>query len=82
MSSGVGTQGRVKAPGGASSGYPEGDTQTCTTGCITATAQNAVDRLRVSTPPVTSNDTMQDDLVLSVKGTTTRRIRWDVLRLR
>ena len=70
------------ATGGASSGLAEGDTQTCLTGCITASAENQVDRLRVSTAPVTTNETMQDDLVLSVKGTTTRRVRWDVIRLR
>jgi alpha-glucosidase (family GH31 glycosyl hydrolase) len=71
--------------GGVASGLAAGtpDTiATCDAGCVLATSEGSVDRLRVTTPSAPAFDTTEDDVVLHAQGPSARRVRWDVLRIR
>lgn len=77
---------RRKDAGGAASNLaqvPPNETQTCLTGCVAASADGGVDRLRISTAPTTGTVLAHDDIELEVKSSpTARRFRFDVLRIR
>lgn len=69
----------------APSGFPEvPDDQlaTCSAGCFARTREAAVDRLRIVTPLANDATTTHDDVVVSIKGPSARRIQWDILALR
>jgi alpha-glucosidase (family GH31 glycosyl hydrolase) len=66
---------------------------TCEGGCVNATAEAAVDRLRLTTPLAEAYSVTHGDMTLEVRGPASprgqdtpgpsaRRVRWDVLRLR
>ncbi len=56
--------------------------QSDATGCVSATDEGAVARLRVTTPKAASSEIAHDDVELVVRGASARRVRWDVLRIR
>ena len=51
-------------------------------GCFLAVAEGSVSRLRITTPLATESVVTHDDVELSAKGPSARRVRWDVLRVR
>jgi len=53
---------------------------TCTS-CFTAAPEGGVNRLRISTANAPASDITYDDIHVTVKGTITRRIRWDLRKL-
>lgn len=53
---------------------------TCTS-CFTQAQEGGVNRLRISTASAPTSDITFDDVHLTVKGSLTRRIRWDVRKL-
>jgi len=79
---------RRKTAGGASSGFAtvtasqlamcDGKAQA--DGCLLATEDPMVSRLRLTTPLAAVSDVAHDDLELSAHGPSARRVRWDVLR--
>jgi alpha-D-xyloside xylohydrolase len=79
---------RRKATGGVVSGLPAvplDQVPMCTgapadQGCLVATEEGMVSRLRVTTPRVAASDLAHDDLELSAHGPLARRVRWDVMR--
>jgi hypothetical protein len=79
---------RRKATGGVASGLPAvpvDQVSMCTgapadQGCLVATEEGMVSRLRVTTPRVAASDLAHDDLELSAHGPLARRVRWDVMR--
>jgi len=78
------------AAGGAASGYATVpveqiamcDGKPAAEGCLFTNAEGMVARLRITTPLAAATDVSQDDLVLSARGPSARRVRWDVLRVR
>jgi alpha-glucosidase (family GH31 glycosyl hydrolase) len=80
---------RRKATGGVASGYadvPVEQTQMCDgktadQGCLHASEEGMVSRLRLTTPLAAATDVAHDDVELSAHGPLARRIRWDVLRI-
>ena len=54
--------------------------KTAAEGCLAATEEGMVSRLRITTPLSAATNTAHDDVELSAKGPLARRIRWDVLR--
>ncbi len=75
-----------KAGPGAPSGLdtaPNADAvATCAAGCVFANDEGGVARLRVTTALVNEVTIAHDDVELSAKGPSTRRVRWDVLRIK
>jgi alpha-glucosidase (family GH31 glycosyl hydrolase) len=79
---------RRKVTGGVASGLaavPLEQVPMCTgapadQGCLVATEEGMVSRLRVTTPRVAVSDLAHDDLELSAHGPLARRVRWDVMR--
>ena len=79
---------RRKTGGGVASGYAEVTPEQVPTcegkpadqGCLVAREEGMVARLRITTPLVAKSDVAHDDLELSARGPTARRIRWDVLK--
>ena len=57
------------------------ETQTCQGGCFAATREGGVDRLRISTPLGTSFEVTHEDVTVTARGPSARRVRFDVLRL-
>ncbi|WP_146653800.1 TIM-barrel domain-containing protein [Labilithrix luteola] len=77
---------RRKSSAGPASGLAVVDpaaVSTCSDGCVAQGPDGDVDRVRLTTPLGTSSSVAHEDLELVVdKGATSRRVRWDVLRLR
>ena len=81
---------RRRAGANASSGYPLVTAEQiamCTgkpggEGCLVASEEGSVSRLRITTPLAAATVVAHDDVELSAKGPLARRIRWDVLRTR
>jgi alpha-glucosidase (family GH31 glycosyl hydrolase) len=80
---------RRKATGGAASGYGDVaaeqlgmcDGKPADQGCLHASEEGGVSRLRITTPLAAANGVAHDDVELSSKGPLARRIRWDILRV-
>ncbi|MBX3185428.1 MAG: glycoside hydrolase family 31 protein [Labilithrix sp.] len=51
-------------------------------GCLLASVEGTVDRLRVTTPLALTSEIKHDDVELIARGPLPRRVRWDVLRVR
>jgi len=68
-------------PGSIALAPTEADLSTCD-GCYLATKQGDVDRLRVTTTKSAASELTLEDVVLTAKGPSARRLRWDVMRLR
>ncbi|HSO36502.1 MAG TPA: TIM-barrel domain-containing protein [Labilithrix sp.] len=81
---------RRKAGGGAASGFAEVSPEQVATcegktpdqGCLVAREEGMVARLRITTPLAQESNVAHDDVELSARGPTARRVRWDVLRTR
>ncbi len=56
------------------------DGKTPADGCVFASQEGMVSRLRVTTPLAAATDVSHEDVVLSAHGPSARRVRWDVLR--
>ncbi|MCW5836837.1 MAG: hypothetical protein KIS78_30860 [Labilithrix sp.] len=54
----------------------------CEAGCVNASSEAALDRLRVTTPLAPAYAVTHGDVTLEVRGPAARRVRWDVMRLR
>ena len=80
---------RRNVGGGSVSGYAEVpveqiamcEGQRADQGCMLATEEGMVSRLRITTPLNNVVTIAHDDVSLSAHGPLARRIRWDVLRL-
>jgi sulfoquinovosidase len=74
---------RGEAPGARSNlaEVAPAETQTCQGGCFAATREGGVDRLRISTPLGTSFEVTHEDVTVTARGPSARRVRFDVLRL-
>jgi alpha-D-xyloside xylohydrolase len=55
---------------------------TCANGCVNATADGGVDRLRITTPLAADSAYTHDDVTVEAHGPSARRVRWDVMRFR
>ncbi len=76
---------RRAAASGAPSNLPEvapDALATCEGGCVSASAEGGVDRLRLTTPLGTDYVVTHGDVTLEAHGPTARRVRWDVKRFR
>jgi alpha-glucosidase (family GH31 glycosyl hydrolase) len=76
---------RRVAASGAPSALPEVEPDalaSCDKGCVNASVEGGVDRLRVTTPLASDHSVTHGDVTLDVHGPAARRVRWDIQRLR
>jgi sulfoquinovosidase len=71
-----------QAPASGLAAAPPEAVASCEAGCVSATNEGMVERLRLTTPLANAYTVTHEDVTLEVQGPLARRVRWDVLRLR